>query len=111
MTEKPVSDLTKLDEKKEETKPEIVESDKTEDTREPHETPCVTDAEGAYNAIYQAIVSYTTEVDLRQYHVDWNTFYKVCNQAIDDAMCSTRMVRIGISPSTPRARPITRLLA
>lgn len=66
VTEKPVSDLTKLDEKKEETKPEIVESDKTEDTREPHETPCVTDAEGAYNAIYQAIVSYTTEVDLRQ---------------------------------------------
>ena len=46
VTEKPVSDLTKLDEKKEETKPEIVESDKTEDTREPHETPCVTDAEG-----------------------------------------------------------------
>lgn len=85
VTEKPVSDLTKLDEKKEETKPEIVESDKTEDTREPHETPCVTDAEGAYNAIYQAIVSCTTEVDLRQYHVDWNTFYKVCNQAIDDA--------------------------
>ena len=24
-------------------------------------------------------------MDLRQYHVDWNTFYKVCNQAIDDA--------------------------
>lgn len=39
---------------------------------------------GAYNAIYQAAVSYTTEVDLRPYHLDWNTFYEVCNEAIDD---------------------------
>ena len=85
VTDKPVSDLTKIDEKREETRPEIVESDEKEDTREPHETPCVTDTEGAYNAIYQAAVSYTTEVDLRPYHLDWETFNKVCDEAFDDA--------------------------